>query len=784
MRVNFLGASDGTPLSKSFEEIAPGTYNENSYPAVGRFNSVERVITEISDFHTHITACASESLCLLKGTLDRPLLNESRAGHTESSTPTEWICLDVDYTVQGPTPTEWLDKIGLANVDFIFQKSASMGIKTSDGWRGHFFILLDSAQSPQALKQWLIHLNLTCVSLQRHIGLSASGGALIYPLDITTCQNDKLLYIAPPKCIGFDDPIEDRFELITQSLGSAELDLSTVSAAANQQLVKERIIELRKTNKLPVKTFKVTQHQGQEVLTNPDPVTVTGKKEARDFVYLNLNGGDSWGYYFPVGNPDVLFNFKGEPCMHVWDVDRDIYNEYRADSRESGGHNASNNGAIPFGFLWPNDDSYYRGFANPESNELIWLHATGSKSKLRDFFVQNGQPPATGWAVEEWQLDFDPTTEGCADFAAKRVNTYKRTEYILQAKTVDSSHIPPMIDRVLSSVCVDTETKDYFLNWFASIFQTRSKTNTAWIFQGVQGTGKGVLFTHIIAPLLGREYCHEMTMDRLDDDFNAYLSDNIILFIDEANISDSKHGDRLLNRIKNLVTEPEQHIRGMRRNAVIRRNYSNIILASNYDEIIPMELSDRRFNVAPRQEKPIQLEFDDIVTIKAELAGFSDYLHSYEVDNKKVKRVLLSEARAQLIHLSETTVETFFHSILKGDLVYFTQYLDNSVKSDLEGIRYYDFALVVNRWIKASGKATNVARTEMRTCYQFLQNVTISTTKFSRMCAKYGMEMIPVRIDGAVTRGIHGVLWELSDEERAHHEEQQASNVTNIREKL
>jgi len=785
MRVNFLAASDSTRLSKTFEEIAPGKFKETSYPQVSKFNSIERVVTRIEDLHSNIVAGSYEGLCLLKGLLDQPLHNESRAGHTDSAVETEWICLDVDYTVVEHTPDQFLDMLGLADVNYVFQKSASMGIKCTEGWRGHFFILLESPQSPPALKQWLIHLNLSCNSLRANIGLSASGGALTYPLDITTCQNDKLLYIAPPKCVGFNDPIEKRFDIEHRKSPRANLDLSTVSAAANQQAVQKLLHVKRSEADLPKKSFKTTQLHGIEVLTNPDAVTVTGKKEARDFVYLNLNGGDSWGYYFPVSNPEVLFNFKGEPCMYMRDVDRDIFNDYatvRPNPNNSGANSIG--GTIPFGFLWPNDDTYYRGFANPETRELDWLCATGSKSKLRDFFVQHGATPEKGWAVDEWQLTFDPSMPGYANFQTQNVNTYKCTNFILNATTVESAHVPPLIDRVFTSICVDQETKEHFLNWLAAIFQTRTKTNTAWIFQGIQGTGKGVLFTHILAPLIGRDYCHEMTMDRLDDDFNAYLSENIILFIDEANISSSRNGDRLLNRVKNLVTEPEQHIRGMRQNALVRSNYSNIILASNYDEIIPMDLSDRRFNVAPRQETPIRLEFDDIATITNELAEFANYLHSYSVNHQKVKKVLLSDARAQLIQLSETTIDSFFHAVMNGELAYFTQYMDNSIKSDLEGIRYHDYALVVNRWIESVGKETNVARTEMRTCYQFLQNVTISTTKFSRMCAKHGFEMQPVRIGNSVTRGVHGVRWQLSDDECAHHEKTKTSNVVSIKEKL
>lgn len=260
-------------------------------------------------------------------------------------------------------------------------------------------------------------------------------------------------------------------------------------------------------------------------------------------------------------------------------------------------------------------------------------------------------------------------------------------------------------------------------------------------------------------------------MDRLDDDYNAYLGENILLFIDEAKISDSKNGDRLLNRIKNLITEPRQHIRAMRSNATLRDNYSNIILASNYDEIIPLDATDRRFNVAPRQEQPIQLEYEDIVRIKNELPEFADYLHSYAVSHERSRRILITEARAKLIELSETTVDAFFLAIRRGNLSYFTQFLDDSVKADMEGMRYHDYTQVVQRWVEGANKEMNISRAEMRTCYQFLQNVSISTTKFSRMVARYNIDIVPVRIEGQVTRGIYGQVWELSDEELEIHKE-------------
>lgn len=773
MKINLLGAD--VPLTKTYTEIAPGKYKEESYPHALRFTSFERTVESLRAFHDTLCAGAGEGLCLLKGKLARPIRNESRAGLTTATTATEWLCLDVDFPVTDRGPGEFLDALSesFAGVSFIFQYSSGFKIKEHNGWRGHFFVLLDKPQSPLVLKQWLIHLNHNVSSLSEKIALSASGGALCYPLDITTCQNDKLIYITPPICRGFRDPVDERFLFFERDREQARLDFTKISAARNEANKNRKIKELRKKASLPPRSTKTVQHGSIEIETNPDPVTITGIQQARGFTYLNLNGGDSWGYYFPDDKPEILYNFKGEPALYLKDVDSELYTERTRQEP------VNINGAIPFGFLWPDNDSYYRGFANPDTKELAWLQPVGSKQKLRDFYVQNGVQPGKGWAVDEWRIVFDPSTKGYADFGKQEVNTYKATDYILNARPIETQ-IPPTIDRVLSSICVEQNVKKHFIKWLAFIFQTRKKTGTAWLFQGVPGTGKGVMFSYILSPLIGKSYCHEMTMDRLDDDFNAYLAENICLFLDEANISDSRNGDRLFNRLKNLITEPVQHIRGMRANAIPRNNFSNIILASNYDEIIPLTETDRRFNVAPRQEMPISLTHEDIDCISKELPAFANFLSSVSVSETEVTKIILTEARDRLVDVSRTTIDDFFLAVRDGDLSYFTSYLDQSIKSDVEGVRYHDYALAVKRWVDSVGTECHIPRNELRSCYQYLQNTTISATKFNRICRKYDIQSVPIRIGGQVFRGIHRHRWHLAEEEVAALREQEESNVVSI----
>ena len=81
------------------------------------------------------------------------------------------------------------------------------------------------------------------------------------------------------------------------------------------------------------------------------------------------------------------------------------------------------------------------------------------------------------------------------------------------------------------------------------------------------------------------------------------------------------------------------------------------------------------------------------------------------------------------------------------------------------------------------GDASHVTRAELQACYQYLQNTSVSTTKFSRMAAKYGLTMVPIRVDGQLTRGLADVQWQLSDEERELHKEAASDKIVQLRRK-
>ena len=160
----------------------------------------------IDEFERAVNKHADLGHCLLKGNLDGSLFNESRAGHTNSDEPTQYAVLDIDGV--SITPDELMRALGFENKDYFYQYSSSSGIirQADQGKiippldRYHIFTLLESLVTPKQLKTQLKHWNLNIPQLRNRVKLTKTNLALSYPLDISVCQNDKLIYITRPIC--------------------------------------------------------------------------------------------------------------------------------------------------------------------------------------------------------------------------------------------------------------------------------------------------------------------------------------------------------------------------------------------------------------------------------------------------------------------------------------------------------------------------------------------------------------------------------------------------------
>ena len=326
MQLTFLAASDGTRMAKSFVRSSV-TVVTTPYPLVRRFWSLTRNAADLDQIFTLLVAHAEAGHCLLKGQLDRTLRHESRAGHTAPNAPTDLLVLDLDFDQGFHSLDAFMEAIGLGGVSYVLHHSSSAGITAKPGLRAHVFVQLARPVAPVQLKLWLRHLNVTVPALREQVTLSANGMTLRNPLDVTSCQNDKLLFIADPVVQCLEDPLVGRrFELCERSIERVDLRAEHLDPGAVQREDDALIAELRARAGLPERTARYVALPGRErLLANPEPAAVTGIRRARGFVYLNLNGGDSWAYYFPESNPEIVYSFKDEPPVPLQQIARHLY---------------------------------------------------------------------------------------------------------------------------------------------------------------------------------------------------------------------------------------------------------------------------------------------------------------------------------------------------------------------------------------------------------------------------------------------------------------------------
>lgn len=662
MEVHFLEAK--IPLSKTYAQTEEGI-EKQPYPMVKQVSSHREDVETLEEFYAALKYHSRNDHCLLKGKLDRKLDFESRAGAHNALEPTQWICLDFDYLDDETAVEPLLQKMGLGDVSYIMQYGA--GHEIDKKFSAHLFMLLEEPILPEQLKLWLMEQNLSLDAFERQISLSRSNAALRWPLDIAVAQNHMLIYIAPPKCEGFEDPVEQRMKIVDRNRPKVSLKaaVSDLEADVVEEKKHKKLTELRKKKGLPAKKFATKLMSGIEVLSKPGATMVTDQKEARGFMYLNLNGGDSWGYYHPVDNPEILFNFKGEPNYLTKELVPEYYKAYRKILRDIQQEEEGERQYLAF--LDRQSDQYFRGVYDPDVTKLE-LYQTNSVKKVEDFLKQNNQ--WVGDYIEEWDYVFRFDDSRICSPEERFANRYRETELLKSARNLKPpKSFPPTVYKILNSVTGNNrEAVSRLINWLAFIIQKRERSQTAWVFNGVQGTGKGLLVHKILAPILGPDVVQVKPMSSLDEPYNAYMEHCVLLMLDETKRDQVSRNQKARAKLYQAITDPVIPIRAMRTDHYMAKNYMNVIVASNHRDSIEIEKTDRRFNVGDFQNDRLMVTDEEINSLESELEDFTAVLANVNIDMHKVRTPMQSDSRDTMKTLSMNSIQTLLEAVNDGDL--------------------------------------------------------------------------------------------------------------------
>ena len=790
---------------KAKQRLAKEISNKGTtpYPLTKNFTSEHIQISKskkgLHDLLKHLQTQAASGACLHKGLLKRPLINESRAMMADRVASTELLILDIDGiqmpTSQSPDVRTISEKIiaqlpeCFQDISYIAQASASLGLK-KDKISLHLFFLLEQPTQPKILKEWFKLLNYETDILSSQLSLSANGQSLCYKLDPSVAENSKIIYIAPPTFKdNIQDPIlGDRFVIIER--GSPTLDPRPLLIHVNPERVHNLGVQvkdnLRKKLNLPKKSSKLSTvsigGESQEVLQNPDKMTIEVSRVNEPYVNCNVNGGDSNGYYFVLTNPHYMYNFKGEPVWEIQKADPDFYRnifEIFADKIDQ------DKKLRPVALRDFYTDTYFNGVYDESIEQFTDSYPlTPTNKQAIDDFMRTHNRPSLDY-VPDARVVFDPTNDKGIqlDEAPYYVNLYRKTKYMLNQEehvseltygTADKLHtITPRIATLISHVLGDGKTEfEHFVNWIAYIYQNKQKAMTAWIFTGVPGTGKGLLIHKVLKPLFGEQQVPMRALENIEEQFNLYLRTALFLAVDEFRMGDAGSIGKMADKLKHQITEPNLTIRAMRSNQIELPSFCNFIFLTNRADAVKIEEGDRRYNVAPRQEKKLDVVHIDLVSniddIEKELYIFAGVLHKFQVDQRMAHTALENEAKIQMKNISMSVLEEFAAAIRQRNLEYFTEILDIPLTNTFDAGGISTAQRYLKHWLAEVGTEIIIPMSQFKLVYDVLTDTRnkLSTRDFTKAMSRLNIKTARKRVsadkNASIPRGVV-LTWKLDD---------------------
>lgn len=765
MQLTFLSAA--VPLTKTIT-LRDGIIHKDAYPLQGKFTSNTLNINAIGELYTAIRASSQhpDKPCLLKGTITHELNNESRKQSTKTNSKTEWVVFDLDRAPFN-TPDEFMKAVGLHDISYVVQYSSSYKLDKKDKTLScHIFCLLSSPRPAPELKAWLMHLNLTTEVLKQALTLSNSQIALHWPLDITCCQNDKLIYIAEPNFVGMESPvpISERIQLIKRTVDMIPVEQIALRPMDALKKEQRRILnELQTAVGIPPTKAKTKMVGEHEVQLGVGEIAQYVTMDCGEYVRLDLNGGDSRAYYHRKDDFTYLHNFKGEPSVLL----KEILPQYFADLvQERNSQNATPNegGEILLAYRDKVTADYYKGTWR-EQDKKLELYRVKSRDMLQDFLLSHGRD--LGPFVPEWHTIFNPQSEIVVDEVNHIVNRFTPSSYMQLENQKKGKY--PTIQRLLDSAVGTGEIQTHFINWLAYIFQLRKKPLTAWVLHGTFGTGKGMLINKVLAPLLDRNYVHQMRASELNEKFNAWMENSLLVFIDEIDADMFVNAKTTESDLFNYITEPTATIRRMRMDAYMVPNFTGFIFSSNKKQPVHIPIGDRRFNVGSFQRERFFPSDMDLEALAAghELSHFAHFLQNYKINTTQVNRVLQTEERAAIQRLGVTSIDQLADDLLSGNLGGLLEALPDTQLMDSMGVVNPTAAAYINIVKRFSSETiSRITRDELAVLFTHcVGKVPEGAHKFTAFLRHHGITTRVLRVGNETPRGIE-VTWKVTDEDR------------------
>ncbi len=299
-------------------------------------------------------------------------------------------------------------------------------------------------------------------------------------------------------------------------------------------------------------------------------------------------------------------------------------------------------------------------FIKSSKTKSFLIHPeSGTETSIEDMFPSNERSYAFSSfekITKDVFLPSRPRLIPCADLQGfYELNTWK-------------NYIPKTDEREQGIACwieflerlfpIENERK-YVVQFLAHLMQKpEERPSFAIMLTSDQGTGKGVLFSHILYPLLSKQAVQNSDYSAFMGKHSNSLDGTLLCMLDDTQ---SNH-PVMMTKLKSRISEPYVHIERKFENARTIPVFTRIILASN--KITPIQLSEndtRRWYVPSyirhKIDKPETQAFIANMLEKISLDSIYNWLMNQSLDGFNHKNPPETETLLAMVERSKPELE-------------------------------------------------------------------------------------------------------------------------------
>ena len=246
-----------------------------------------------------------------------------------------------------------------------------------------------------------------------------------------------------------------------------------------------------------------------------------------------------------------------------------------------------------------------------------------------------------------------------------------------------STMAPARFDEYLLDVLCggDEQARLWVLHFLTDMVQRPGEVGpkTALALTGAFGSGKSMLYHHVMYHVLGPMLCHALgTMKELADRFNHHLAGKTLIFGDEALFN----ADRALAAVlKSIITADTMAYEEKFRTKATLRHVSRYVVATNERVAAFIEPGDRRWTILPT---PLSWSEDQIAagenrkyfrpflegpdSMRERADDIRGYLRSIKVDREMIAAPLRTDAKREAVAHS-TPLLGFMADVLANGVI-------------------------------------------------------------------------------------------------------------------